>query len=90
MIPRIRIRQAFDMESRIEIPPWIYVNDKRYDFAPGIRAIRELLGLNTRALAKILRVSPRTVEGWEQGRKPAEIIFYRLETWLKNHACSKK
>jgi DNA-binding transcriptional regulator YiaG len=40
------------------------------DYAPGIKAIRDKTGLSVQALADACGVSPRTVEGWEQGRMP--------------------
>ena len=40
------------------------------DYAPGIKTLRAKLGLSTQQLAKSCNVSPRTVEGWEQGRMP--------------------
>jgi DNA-binding transcriptional regulator YiaG len=38
------------------------------DYAPGLRAVRDRLGLSVGAVAELTGVSPRTVEGWEQGR----------------------
>ena len=38
------------------------------DYAPGIRAIRAKLGLNTAQLGSEIGVSGRTIENWEQGR----------------------
>lgn len=40
------------------------------DYAPGVKALREKLGLTTQDLADKCGVSRRTVEGWEQGRLP--------------------
>lgn len=40
------------------------------DYAPGIKAIRDKVGLTTQSLADLCGVSRRTVEGWEQGRMP--------------------
>lgn len=66
---------------------WMNLDDGRRDLRTGYRLgfhygeipaepkrIRELLNLSTDDLAEIAGVSPRTVEGWEQGRaipKPA-------------------
>ena len=36
------------------------------------------LGLTTTQAARILRISPRTVEGWRQGRFPAQRPALRL------------
>lgn len=40
------------------------------DYAPGVRAIRERLGVTTAQLGARIGVSARTVAGWEQGRMP--------------------
>ena len=40
------------------------------DYAPGIRSIRDKLGLTARQLGELCGVSERTVNGWEQGRMP--------------------
>lgn len=45
-------------------------NGEVMDYAPGIKAIRDKLGLTTQSLADLCGVSRRTVEGWEQGRMP--------------------
>jgi DNA-binding XRE family transcriptional regulator len=37
-------------------------------YAIGVKLFRQLNKLSTRDLAKLCGVSPRTVEGWEQGR----------------------
>jgi len=42
------------------------------DYAPGIQLIRARLNLSTADLAAKIGVSPRTVEGWEQGRTPSK------------------
>lgn len=38
------------------------------DYAPGIRAIRRAKAWSVAEMATVCGVSPRTVEGWEQGR----------------------
>jgi DNA-binding transcriptional regulator YiaG len=38
------------------------------DYAQGVKALRQLLNLSTKELAEACQASPRTVEGWEQGR----------------------
>lgn len=40
------------------------------DYAPGIKALRDRLGLSNQQLAEHCGVSGRTVEGWEQGCVP--------------------
>lgn len=42
---------------------------KPMDYAPGIAAVRHQLGLSVAAVGEAVGVSPRTVEGWEQGRR---------------------
>jgi len=51
------------------------------DYAQGVRLLRRSLGLSVWELAEHCGVSPRTVEGWEQGRlpsKPALLLMARL------------
>jgi len=51
------------------------------DYARGVRLLRRSFGLSVRDLAEHCGVSPRTVEGWEQGRlpsKPALLLMVRL------------
>lgn len=49
------------------------------DTGPGIRAIRESLGLTRQQLAPLLGINWRTLEGWEQGNKaPAAKRLYML------------
>ena len=54
------------------------------DYAPGIRAIRTKLGLNTAQLGSEIGVSGRTIENWEQGRLPSASSLLRLAHLLKN------
>jgi DNA-binding transcriptional regulator YiaG len=53
------------------------------DYAPGIVAIRKKLKLSTAQLAVACGVSPRTVEGWEQGRLPSTPVLLLLKQLLK-------
>lgn len=48
------------------------------DYADGIRAIRDRLGWTTAEMASRAGVSPRTVEGWEQGRLPSAAALLAL------------
>jgi DNA-binding transcriptional regulator YiaG len=53
------------------------------DTGPGIRAIRESLGMSRAQLGKALGVSARTVEAWEQGKDvPAAKRLYMLGSLL--------
>lgn len=50
-----------------------------YSSADGFKLFRAEHGLSTRRLAEICSVSPRTVEGWEQGRPVGDIrIVFRI------------
>lgn len=50
------------------------------DYATGIKAIREVLGMSTQDLADRCGVSRRTVEGWEQGRMPTAAALNVMST----------
>ena len=53
------------------------------DTGPGIRAVRESLGMSRIALSDAMGVSKRTVEAWEYGRAvPASKRLYALKTIL--------
>ncbi len=61
----------------------IFVDDKKnpLDYADGVRQLRKEHGWSVRDLADHCGVSPRTVEGWEQGRlpsKPALLLMQKL------------
>lgn len=47
-----------------------FVNDagETISDAEGLRSIRDEMNWSVRDLARICCVSPRTIEGWEQGR----------------------
>jgi len=52
--------------------PIVVTDDMRVlNFATGICYIRDRLDLSRAAFAAKIGVSPRTVEGWEQGRTPS-------------------
>lgn len=52
------------------------------DYAPGIKAIRDKVGLSTQQLADLCGVSRRTVEGWEQGRMPTAAALNVMATLI--------
>lgn len=57
------------------------------DTAAAVRAIRRALGLSVAAVGEACGVSPRTVEGWEQGkpmRGPAVLALGGLLARAKN------
>lgn len=53
----------------------------------GIQAIRHQLGLSVADVAKQCGVSPRTVEGWEQGRRRVSTaaLYAISELLVKRH-----
>jgi len=53
------------------------------DTPAGLAAARRVLGLNTTGLGRLLGFSPRTVEGWEQGRRPVPTrVLYQMSELL--------
>lgn len=63
--------------SSYGIPVIIGDDGQPMDYAPGIAAVRRHLGLSVAAIGDAVGVSPRTVEGWEQGRRmpPANVLY---------------
>lgn len=47
-----------------------------------IQPLRQLLGLTVSDLADIAAVSPRTVEGWEQGRPMSDSVIQLIKRYL--------
>lgn len=67
--------------SSYGVPVFVDGDNNPIDYADGIRQVRQQKGWSTEKLADLVGVSPRTVEGWEQGRmpsKPALIILSSL------------
>ncbi len=54
--------------------------------AKRLKEIMEKLGLNKSALAELLGVSVRTVEGWQAGRSPSRVAIRVLEGMSKRKA----
>ncbi|AFL74896.1 helix-turn-helix domain-containing protein [Thiocystis violascens] len=52
---------------------------------PDARAIRQRMGLTQDAFAALLGVSPRTLEGWEQGRRQPRGSALALLRVAANH-----
>ena len=52
------------------------------DYAEGVKAVRKHLGLNVASLAGECGVSPRTVEGWEQGRRMPDAAALNIMSTL--------
>lgn len=55
------------------------------DYGPGIKAARATLGLTAAQLAETCGVSERTMNGWEQGRRPSTAALNVLEKLLRHH-----
>jgi DNA-binding transcriptional regulator YiaG len=72
--------QCFIVE--IVLPAILDDDGRRMTFAAGVKKIRTRFGLSTGQLARVCRVSRRTVEGWEQGRPLGETAFELLHAYL--------
>ncbi len=54
------------------------------DYNKGIKELRRLMGwTSVKPLAKKIGFSPRTVEGWEQGRKPPKTALISMKNMLE-------
>lgn len=70
--------------SRYGIPVFLSDAGHLLDPAPGIKALRAKLHLSTQVLSTHCGVSPRTVEGWEQGRHPTTAALNAMAQLLNN------
>ncbi len=70
----------------------VILDDAEYpmDYALGVRLLRTRLGLSTADLASLCGVSPRTVEGWEQGRVPNVVSLYAMRDLLRKKPRTKE
>jgi DNA-binding transcriptional regulator YiaG len=59
-----------------------YYDQLKIDGPGDIRPLRDLLGLSVSDLAAMAGVSPRTVEGWEQGRPMSRLAIRQLRREL--------
>lgn len=67
--------------SSYGIPVFLDAEGRPMDYADGVRQIRRSFGWSVSDLAERCGVSPRTVEGWEQGRPvstPALLLMQQL------------
>jgi DNA-binding transcriptional regulator YiaG len=67
--------------SSYGMPVFVDNDNQPIDYADGFRQLRKLKDWSVSDLADHVGVSPRTVEGWEQGRmpsKPALIILSHM------------
>ncbi len=69
--------------SSYGVPVILSDDGQLLDYAPGIRAAREKLGLTARKLGELCGVSERTVNGWEQGRMPETAALNMLGKLLR-------
>lgn len=68
-------------QSSYGIPIFVDDNNFPLDYADGVRQLRRQFEWSVRDLADHCGVSPRTVEGWEQGRlpsRPALLLMQKL------------
>ncbi|MDD3310974.1 helix-turn-helix transcriptional regulator [Pseudodesulfovibrio sp.] len=56
--------------SSYGIPVFVDEDGQVLDYKDGVRRLRRERGWSTADLAERIGTSPRTVEGWEQGRMP--------------------
>ena len=61
------IKQAGEIKHGLRKPARVFKHSE-----PDVKAIRERLGLSQSRFAAMIGVSPRTLQGWEQGRREPE------------------
>ena len=61
------IKQAGEIRRGQRKPSRVFTHPE-----PGVKAIRERLGLSQSRFAAMIGVSARTLQGWEQGRRHPE------------------
>jgi DNA-binding XRE family transcriptional regulator len=64
--------------SNYGIPVFVDEDGSLIDYAEGLRRLRKERGWTVSDLASQVGVSPRTVEGWEQGRMPSKSALILL------------
>lgn len=69
--------------SSYGIPVIVHAGDVM-DYGPGIRLIRQWRGWSCEDLAGRIDASPRTIEGWEQGRMPSAEALLKLQFTINN------
>lgn len=62
--------------------PSILVNSELVSFPDGIKAILEFKKWSREDMAHYVKVSPRTVDGWVNGRKPSDQAIMALSYML--------
>ncbi len=71
-------------QSSYGIPIFIDAKNNPLDYADGVRQIRKNRNLTVSDLAAHCGVSPRTVEGWEQGRLPSKPALLLIQALVEN------
>lgn len=61
------IKQAGEIKRGLRKPSRVFKHSE-----PDVKAIRKRLGLSQSRFAAMIGVSPRTLQGWEQGRREPE------------------
>jgi DNA-binding transcriptional regulator YiaG len=71
--------------SRRSIDPESYRAAQAAAYAESVGAAREKLGLSQSEMAKLLGISPRTLQNWEQGhREPGQAAKMLIRVALKH------
>jgi DNA-binding transcriptional regulator YiaG len=68
--------------SSYGIPIFVDENNFPIDYADGVRQLRQQFCWSVRDLADHCGASPRTVEGWEQGRLPSKPALLLMQKML--------
>jgi len=59
-----------------------HYDELKIDDADDVQTLRKFLGLTVSDLSEIAAVSPRTVEGWEQGRSMSDTVCQLIKRYL--------
>lgn len=68
--------------SSYRLPVFVDSEGNAMDYPNGLRALRKERKWTVADLAEQLGASPRTVEGWEQGRMPSKAALILLSKIL--------
>lgn len=72
-----------DISINVKTPdPFIEINGERASFQDGIKLILKYKCWSRSDMAHYLKVSPRTVDGWVNGRKPNNSALIALSYML--------